>query len=234
MKLTQKVIRLIFPKTCKTCRKVIPYNQTSCSCDQDDITLLCDDTCEHCGNNKDNCVCSDSYNIFLDHICAVYIYRGKIKQLIIDYKFYGKKELAKKFAPAMYEKIEEKYYKVHFDYISFVPMFDADFYVRGYNQSRLLARYLSNYMKVPFKAVLKKTSQTQKQHKQSGKDRRDNLKGSFSLNDIDVTGKTILICDDIKSTGATLRNCCDVLKENGAKDVYCVCIAVSDFGNLKM
>ena len=75
-----------------------------------------------------------------------------------------------------------------------------------------------------------KTVETKKQHNLSATERMTNLDNTFRLKSgADVRGKTVILCDDIKTTGTTLKKCCDVLFENGARDVYCLCIAVSDY-----
>ena len=61
-------------------------------------------------------------------------------------------------------------------------------------------------------------------------ERYENIKDSFALNEnCNIEGKTLLLCDDIKTTGSTLRECCDTLLKGGAKDVYCVCLALTPY-----
>lgn len=228
MKLKQKAIRLIFPKTCKNCKRILAYNEYSCNCSNDGIEKLSDKSCLHCANELDNCSCNGKFSVYLDNVAAVYIYNDIIKQQLIEFKFHEKKSLSKYFAADMSKRVDTVFNDVKFDYVSFVPMYKKDFYERGYNQSQLLAKDLSHHINVPFKTVLTKITPTKKQHQQKAKDRYANIKNAFALTDVDVQGKTILICDDIKTTGNTLKSCCDVLLENGAKEVYCICVAISE------
>lgn len=100
---------------------------------------------------------------------------------------------------------------------------------RGYNQSALLARELSALLGVPADChALCKSIDTPAQHALKGAERRGNVFGVFEVPAPEsVEGKTILLCDDIKTTGATLDECAKTLKLAGAKEVYCVCIAVT-------
>ena len=68
---------------------------------------------------------------------------------------------------------------------------------------------------------------TKSQQGSSAKERRINLKGAFDIADIDVKGKTVLLVDDVRTTGATLNECAKVLKKNGAERVCAVVIAVT-------
>ena len=83
--------------------------------------------------------------------------------------------------------------------------------------------------------ALLKCKETQKQHMLGQEERLTNLKGSIIFNPDkadDINGKTILLCDDVKSTGSTLNECISELYKAGAKNVYCACICVSDY-NIK-
>ncbi|MFI3141149.1 MAG: ComF family protein [Clostridia bacterium] len=226
-----KLIRIIFPKKCPNCRQIIPLNRAVCNCQDDAVEIVKDPSCEHCACSKDRCTCEVKNNVKLEHIAAVYLYNGFIKDQIQEFKFRGKLSLTKHFARLMSERVQERFSGVQFDFVTFVPMSKLDFYERGYNQSKLLTQKISQNLKVPFAQLLTKPAQTKKQHKQTASERRENLKTAFKLADVDVKDKTILICDDIKTTGSTLQNCAEILLENGAKDVYCICIAVSDYYN---
>ena len=75
-----------------------------------------------------------------------------------------------------------------------------------------------------------KIKETELQHSLGAKERVKNLEGAFAIKKgADVKGKTLLLCDDIKTTGTTLSKCADVLYENGAKAVYCIVLAVTDY-----
>ena len=97
----------------------------------------------------------------------------------------------------------------------------------------LAMRLLFSPSRSRFFGALIKSTDTQKQHTLKAKERLTNIKGSISLNEnFSVKGKTILLCDDIKTTGATLRECTEVLLGHGAKDVYCATVAITSNLNL--
>lgn len=122
------------------------------------------------------------------------------------------------------------YPSVEPDYVCAVPMTEAKIQKRGYNQSELLARQICSELIFNYSELIVKVKDTLNQHNLSKQDRLNNLNSAFSVNrETDIEGKTILLCDDIKTTGTTLKECSDVLFKAGAKDVYCLCAAVTDY-----
>ena len=98
---------------------------------------------------------------------------------------------------------------------------------RGFNQSELLAQIVSDKCGIPLNKLLYKKRKTKLQKYQSLDDRFSNVYNAFDLVEgADVSGRTILLIDDIKTSGATLSSASAVLKAYGAKAVYCATIAI--------
>ena len=110
-----------------------------------------------------------------------------------------------------------------FDCVCEVPMRGRDRRRRGYNQAELLAKHTAKLLNIPHKKrLLIKTKNTKTQHSQNMEQRWMNIRNVFAVNSkYDVTGKTVLLIDDIKTTGATLDECARTLKLKGALEVYC-------------
>ena len=106
-----------------------------------------------------------------------------------------------------------------------MPLHGIKFKARGYNQSELLAKELSAKLNIPYSfTVLKRIKNTKSQTKLSRAGRKENMQNAFEgLGK--VKGKTVLITDDVCTTGSTLENCAHALKERGAKKVYALVLA---------
>lgn len=234
VRITDKLIRCVFPKKCTLCGKIIPLNEEYCKCSNKSSIKISDAFCHHCGHNEFDCICSLSNTVYLPEIAAVYIYGGQIKADILNLKFNNEKRLAKKLGFMLAERVAIAYCDIDFDLVTFVPMSDESKNIRTYNQSQLLADQVGKLLFYPVEEVFKKTRQTKSQHKLKGKERLVNLKDSIKLiNPESVKGKNILICDDVKTTGATLSQCVELLEKAGAEKVCCVCVAVSNFRKIK-
>lgn len=91
----------------------------------------------------------------------------------------------------------------------------------GFDQARLLAKELARGLKLPYVSALEKPKGNRIQHELSFAERWENVKGVYRLKrKIDVRGKTVLLCDDIVTSGATMWEAGRVLLQHGAKAVY--------------
>ncbi len=225
-----RLIRCLYPERCDICGRIIPLNKDYCDCNYRRLRRISDDYCHHCGRNTEDCNCESKNSVYLPEVAAVYYYSGVIRREILDFKFYGNKRLAEKLGMEMADRCRKVYGHLHFDCVTFVPMSKSSYEERGYNQGQLLANYVGGTLFVPTKGLLKKVKHTEHQHKLSGGARTKNLLNSMAVIDpSEVKGKSILICDDVKTTGATLKECVALLEEAGAAEVCCLCLAVTKF-----
>lgn len=222
-----RLLYSLFPKRCCSCGELITPSEYACVDCSGGITRIYPPVCLHCGMSRDGCICSDKRLIF-EHIAAPFIYDGTVRKLLGAFKFDGERDLKEFFAVYMAQTAAREYFDVHFDFVTGVPMTAAEKRKRGYNQSELLAKRVGELLEIEFSGrLLQKTAETQKQHTLTAAERRINLVGAFSAEPKLVAGKTVLLCDDIKTTGSTLYNCCDILKNAGADAVYCLCAALT-------
>lgn len=230
MKLKDKVERIFFPQRCPVCHDIIPIEKDECDCQGSENSVISDDFCFSCAADKTNCSCAVSHEGEPLTVAGVYYYSGKIRSQIALFKFAGKKHFANSFAMKMSERVARVYSDVKFDAVTFVPSSQKSLEQRGYNQSQLLAKIISEKLFLPLEETLVKVKETEYQHNLGAKERLKNLENAFELKDgKDVKGKTVLLCDDIKTTGTTLRRCSKVLYQNGAANVCCIVLAVTDF-----
>ncbi|MBR4768868.1 MAG: ComF family protein [Lachnospiraceae bacterium] len=106
-----------------------------------------------------------------------------------------------------------------------VPLHPRRLRTRGFNQSEMLALALSERTGIPVaKGLLKRTVYTEPQARLSGDERRKNLNGAFSCTET-ITSSTILLVDDVITTGSTLSACAAELKRHGARRVFACTVA---------
>lgn len=230
MKLKRIISRIFFPERCSICGEIKPFLTSYCSKCGIDTKTISQTACKKCGHEK--CMCSDGAFIDLPHFSAVYYYEGQVKKSLLKFKFYSESSYAEIFGKAMADRIRELYSDISFDGVCFVPMTkDAEAH-RGYNQSELLALKVANELKLPVVPCLKKIRKSRNQKDLTSKERSENVRDSFAVNSkTDINGKVFILCDDIKTTGSTLKECSDTLLKAGAKDVYCICLALTPYIN---
>lgn len=107
-----------------------------------------------------------------------------------------------------------------------IPLHPSREHKRGYNQAHLLAKYLSTHRQLRIEPkVLRRVKKTKPQFGLNKPDRLSNLQDAFVLGQVDVRGKSIILIDDVFTSGATLIACAKLLTAGGAKAVAAVAAA---------
>lgn len=150
-------------------------------------------------------------------------YDNFVKNIIYRLKN-GDKYLHKPLTDIIAENLQKL--GAQFDVIITVPVTKKVKKQRGYNQSELIARRLAKKTGIPFINALEKTKETLFQKNCAAGERRKNVEKAFKVNSKeDIKGKSVLIADDIITTGSTLSECALILKKAGAKNVICCTFA---------
>lgn len=158
-----------------------------------------------------------------EELIYIFKYEGQIRELIIDYKFNEKSYMYKTFVNFLLKnkKIFENIKK--YDKIIPVPISKKRYKERGYNQSLLIAKEISVQMSYKTNKrnnlelvnnCLIKTKNIIEQSKLNKEDRKQNIQGVYTLkNGSILNNKSILLVDDIYTTGSTVNECCRVLQQ---------------------
>ena len=224
------LLDLLYPRRCSVCGELLPFGATCCPCTKQIVRRVARPICTHCGVEQALCVCGEENGRSLRHITAPFLYTDQIKYQLRALKFQGAKRYAKPLGLQMALCFVECFPNADFDFVTFVPMTKRSQKQRGFNQSELLAKSVAKAFFMPVTPLLCKTSESEHQSRLSAEERQKNLTGKIRVSDAAlVRGKTVLLCDDIKTTGATLWECEQALLSAGATDVYCLCCAVSDY-----
>jgi len=112
------------------------------------------------------------------------------------------------------------------DFITFVPLHPLRFLRRGYNQAAILAKVAARELDIDCQRTMKRTRYNITQTKKSREKRKKSVKNLFAmLSKTDVKGKTIILVDDVCTTGSTIGECSKVLLNAGAKKVVLLVLA---------
>jgi ComF family protein len=109
-----------------------------------------------------------------------------------------------------------------------VPMHRFRRWRRGYNQADLIARAVAKSQHWQFAPILKRIQHTPPQTAIVPSRRHDNVKHSFDIEPVDLTGFDVILIDDVKTSGATLSACTRLLTQAGAQSVHAAVVAVAD------
>jgi len=234
--LAKLVELLIFPSACRLCGAVLdePGERIVCrDClgrlvpRQGSVCPVCGRFLESAGEDHACGRCLEARPAFsLHRSCGVYA--GTLKDVVLLFKYRRCAPLSgplARFAEAAL--VSEPRLWEGADFLVPVPLHRTRRRDRGFNQSRLLARDLakSRGMKV-LGGALVKSRNAPPQAGLRAADRERNVVGAYAVRRPDrVKGRTLILVDDVTTTGATLRECARVLMDAGAKEVRAVTLA---------
>ncbi len=164
----------------------------------------------------------------LPHVAACYsplYYEGDVRASLHRYKFSGLSFYDKLYGELISECIAK--HDIAFDIVTWVPVSKRRLRSRGYDQAKLLAVQIAKHTGKPCEMLLRKRVHNRAQSVTgSAEKRRANVKGVYTAENTElINGRTVLILDDIVTTGATISEAAGVLRKAGADKVYAATLA---------
>lgn len=213
MKITEKLLDLLFPPRCPFCRSILKDNEKN-------ICAACDKNLPRTNAAS----CEQSFPNIKKCLSPLY-YDGVVRQSLLRYKFGGMSVYSKKYSEFILKCIDEN--KVSCDIITWVPLSAARRRRRGYDQAELLAEEIAKHRGTECARLLVKIKNNPAQSgTASAEARKKNVSGVYkAVGGADIKGKNVLIIDDIVTTGSTLSECARVLKSAGAAEVFAASLA---------
>lgn len=225
-RLKDSFLHLVYPTTCLHCSLLLaPSKELLCSScasllqliDPKERCLACFNLKEH---EQERCRSCIDHPLLFYRLAAAFDYEGPASSLIKHLKYYNQPYLARglaAFLAAQFVNLDWPFP----DALIPVPISWTHHFDRGYNQSALLARELAAFLKVPVWDVLKRRSGDYSQaglnltQRQSLNGERFTVKADHALED-----KTLLLIDDVLTSGQTLNRCAEILLEYYPASLY--------------
>lgn len=232
-----KIIRInpldyLFPSRCVVCDEVTDSpGEGICERCRDKIVYIREPYCLKCGKQlrkEEKEYCSDCERIrhFFDSGISLYDY-GSMADSVFRFKYAGRMEYAAFYGKDLYEKKENWLKALRPDALIPVPIHSSRMRSRGYNQAALIARELSKHSGIPVREqLIRRNFRTQPLKDLSHAERQNNLKRAFKICQNDVKLNTIVIIDDIYTTGSTIDSMTKVLKGAGIGRVHFITLTI--------
>lgn len=242
----KKILALLFPSNiyCICCGNLIDNSRPYALCDQclESLHWANGRTCYKCGKvladteqrllldeiREREEICDDckQNKHFFEKGFICLQYSAKEKEMIHKYKFNGCAYMGEKLGKIMLDRILLEDLQVNM--VIPVPMHPKNQMKRGYNQSELMAKVVAKGLGVVYNnQVLIRKSYKAPMNKLNAKQREDNVKASYGIAEekIKLNNQSILVIDDIYTTGSTVDECSRILIQAGAKKVYVLALA---------
>ena len=225
-KLIRRMIAVLWPERCVFCGKPIPSLTLCCDVCREGVHSVCPPICTQCGASRTDCTCEHHRHRY-DGLASPFYCTGAVHRGILRLKRWDDPIALDFFTGQMAAVVRREWRDEQIDVVTSIPMTARDRRRRGYNQGELLARALAGKLSLPYESVLKKPYETKQQKLLTAVERTGNVLGVFDLcRGADVTDKTVLLVDDVITTGATIDECAKMLKLYGARRVLCVTASV--------
>lgn len=213
MKLISYLLDLLYPPKCAFCRELVaPEAHGICESCRKQLPFTSKGGLQH-------------GNFFTACLSPLY-YEEEVREALLRYKFHGVTAYQEPFSTLIAECVAE-YGPEQVDFVSWVPLSRKRLRKRGYDQARLLAERTAEQLGLPCRRVLEKGVDTAPQSLTGSAEKRiANISGVYRVcSPEQVQGKTILLIDDIVTTGSTFSECARMLGMAGAERVYCAALA---------
>lgn len=215
----------LYPQHCFLCGEVILPRQRLCRDCRERAPYVLPPVCALCGRGKDKCSCGGRHHAF-ERCVTPFYYTDRVKSGIADLKNDGYTVTVEGFAEEMAEAVRREYGGVPFTLVTAVPLHPRERRRRGFDQASRLAAALADRLGLPYRPVLSKLTVTRPQKELPALERSGNLLGVFEVDEPAVVdNRTVLLVDDVITTGSTLDECAKMLKIYGAVEVYAVTAA---------
>lgn len=233
---------LFFPQFCTVCgrRLLTEENGYFCPTCWESSPRIARPFCTACGRphpgmvglgNLHNFPCADCRekpNKYITRIFGAAVYDGAIAEGIKRFKFHRKCRLARPLGELMRDFAAQEMETGIYSRIVPVPLHRVRQRERGFNQSALLAEEaLSVFDGAKLDTTLKRIRPTRVQSRLEPQDRRGNVRGAFAVDGPDFPGESLLLIDDVVTTGGTVSECARVLRKAGASRVDVLAVALS-------
>jgi ComF family protein len=232
----------LYPPRCRACSGTIHGRDAEYFCGDcwPQIRLVAHPLCNRCGRPFPDARGDD-------HQCAACLTRAPyfararawgcypreeiadhpLRQVVQKFKYGRKVSLGKPLGRLMAEGCQEFLKACHMDLIIPVPLHPKRLRWRGFNQSLLLARQVGRMVQVPVDPfLLYRNRETPPQTQLTEEERRKNVRGAFAIDGgKPLKEKSVLLVDDVYTSGATVNECSRVLVQGGAREVHVLTLA---------
>ncbi len=230
------VLHVLLPRTCYACKKDLPFGQKGplCTVCEAQIRTPLPLYCLRCGKPLPDggahcyqCRGAKATRFKCKIIRSAVVFGPQVRALVHAFKYADRTQLADYLAQQMFERWSD-YEPLHEAQLMVpVPLHVKKLKQRGYNQSALLAQALAARLALPeAEDILERIRNTPSQTGFGRQERLENMQGAFAcVRPQAVRGKTVLLIDDVATTGATLEGCAQALREAGARRVMAYTLA---------
>lgn len=220
------VAALLYPPFCLSCQGSADWGHVLCARCAATLPRISGPVCAVCGDplslaSLDLCLRCGTRRRAFDLAVSLGPYDGGWRTLLQAFKFRREKAVGRWLSAELARRVRDAGLRV--DWVTYVPMTGAEERERGFNPSRFLARAAARRLGLPERRLLAKRRTTPPQRTLSARERETNLSDAFRA--VRSGRGTVLLVDDLLTTGATADECARTLKRAGFDRVAVLTVA---------
>ncbi len=229
----KNILEILYPSRCPLCGDIVmPKGQLACPECKLHAPYVTEPRCQKCGKalrNTEDEYCYDcrTHGHIYDRGYALFTYDDMIRQSIYRFKYENKREYAAFYAEQIVLRLSEQITAWHADAIIPIPLHRSRERFRGFNQSKLIADKVGKQLSIPvLSKIVIREKKTIAQKELNHTERQNNLKKAFKISQNDVKLDTVILFDDIYTTGSTIDAVAALLKNTGVKKVFFITLSI--------
>lgn len=175
-----------------------------------------------------SCICKDCYSNLehfadssyfdacknVEFLAPIFSYDGLYRDIFLTFKFNSNYAAGNLLGMAMQSIVKDRDEFYEYSIIIPVPISQIRYSERGYNQSEILAKYVSKALNIPTENALTRVKHSVPQSRLTNAQRITNVENAFSVTR-EFDGENVILFDDIYTTGSTIAECARALKNAG-------------------
>lgn len=222
----------LYPPACIACKVALPVNGGEfyiCARCRPLFAAVPAPFCKKCGqplgDGGEGCAACFGKSFHFESNESAFVYDALMRELLHDLKFRNKKRIATGLGRLWAERIALPDSEFS---LTWLPMHRKKRRERGFDQAEIMACEIAARLGCPVAKMLSREADTPPQSGLHPKLRAENVSGAFEIaNGAAVAGRSVVIIDDIFTTGASINECAKILMDGGAKAVYARTLAVA-------
>lgn len=224
---TDLLWNFLFPRRCPVCGEITePAGSLICPSCLPKLSLIWQPTCKKCGkeiadSTEEFCESCKKHRRSFEYGLALFHYNEAARHSMAQIKYNNKREYLDFYGAAMAARYGHAFQRMGADCLIPVPIHPSRRRERGFNQAEVLADIVGERLGIPVRPeLLVRRKKTKPQKDLAPAERLENLSGAFAAGCMDKNVKSVILIDDIYTTGSTIEACARALKEAGVERVY--------------
>ncbi len=221
---------MIYPQTCYFCGKI--NKSPICNACKTKMEYVGEPRCAKCGKpiryaEKEYCEDCKNGEFFFEKGKSIWIHKGPVAWSVYQFKYHNRRVYGEFYAGEMWRLYGKDITRWNIDCIVPIPLHWKRKRSRGYNQAECIARSLGKLSGIPVVSdAIKRIRYTERQKNLDNKERKRNLEGAFRISRKWKKTKSVLLIDDIYTTGSTLNEVAKMLKQSGVEKIWFLTISI--------